>query len=129
MKRGKVTTEKLAEALEISDRLLYDYQRPIPPASLGPGEPDSSKKAKTAPKRPTKKTVVTMALLMHLMPDWSRHLLNQASYVLDPSQREELAWLCAIQTCYMCEIEQINLQFRQLGLTALTSRFPEDSAA
>ena len=30
---------------------------------------------------------------------------------------------------YMCEIEQINLQFRLLGVTALTSRFPDNRAA
>ena len=70
-----------------------------------------------------------MALLVHLMPAWSTHLLNQASYVLDMTQREELAWLCALKTSYMCEIEQINLQFKLLGITSLTSRFPENSAA
>lgn len=127
MKRVKVTTEKLAEAMEISPRVIYEYRKDsLPRASL---TAPADTKLLVPLAQPTKRNVIIMSLLMHLMPDWSKHFLKQAHYELDLESREELAWSCAIQTSYMCEIEQINLQFRLLGVTALTSSFPDNSAA
>ena len=127
MKRVKVTTEKLAEAMEISPRVVYEYRKDsLPRASL---TAPADAKTLVPLAQPTKRNVIIMSLLMHLMPDWSKHFLKQAHYELDLGSREELAWSCAIQTSYMCEIEQINLQFRLLGVTALTSCFPDNSAA
>ncbi len=127
MKRVKVTTEKLAEAMEISPRVIYEYRKDSLPRASLMGTDEAPRYEPVA--RPTKRNVITMSLLMHLMPDWSKHFLKQAHYELDLESREELAWSCAIQTSYMCEIEQINLQFRLLGVTALTSCFPDNSAA
>ena len=77
----------------------------------------------------TKRSVVTMALLMHLMPEWSRHMLEQAHYMLDKGDREEKVWWCTLMTSYMSTIEEINVLFKKLGITALTSSSPGNSAA
>ena len=127
MKRVKVTTEKLAETMEISPRVVYEYRKDSLPRASFTASADNKTLVPLA--QPTKRNVIIMSLLMHQMPDWSKHFLKQAHYELDLGSREELAWSCAIQTSYMCEIEQINLQFRLLGVTALTSRFPDNSAA
>ena len=127
MKRVKVTTEKLAESMEISPRVIYEYRKDSKSRASLMGTDEKTRLEPAV--RPTKRNVIIMSLLMHLMPDWSKHFLKQAHYDLNLESREELAWSCAIQTSYMCEIEQINLQFRLLRVTALTSSFPDNSAA
>ena len=127
MSRVGVRPGDLAEEMELDPKMVQYFRKELEPVVgiLPPKEEDASKNKNHL----TKRSVVTMALLMHLMPDWSDHLLEQAHYILDHSDREEKVWWVTLKTSYMCAIEEINATFRKLGITALTSKFPENSAA
>ena len=127
MSRVGVSVGDLAEAMELDSKMVQYFRKELEPVIgiLPPKKEDASKNKNHL----TKRSVVTMALLMHLMPDWSDHLLHQAHYILDKTDREEKVWWCTLKTSYMCAIEEINATFRDLGITALTSKFPEDDAA
>ena len=127
MSRVGVSVNDLAEAMELDTKMIQHFRKELEPivGILPPKDEDASKNKNHL----TKRSVVTMALLMHLMPDWSDHLLKQAHYILDINDREEKVWWVALKTSYMCVIEDINATFRKLGITALTSEFPENSVA
>ena len=127
MNRVGVRPGDLAEGMELDPKMVQYFRKELEPVVgiLPTKEEDASKNKNHL----TKRSVVTMALLLHLMPDWSDHLLEQAHYILDRSDREEKVWWVTLKTSYMCAIEEINATFRKLGITALTSKFPENSAA
>ena len=127
MSRVGVSVSDLAEAMELDSKMIQHFRRELEPVvGILPSNGENSTKNKN---HLTKRSVVTMSLLMHLMPEWSQHMLDQAHYMLDRNDREEKIWWCTLMTSYMCAIEEINELFKKLGITALTSKFPENSAA